>query len=282
MDSSYAKLARAKTHLGTLDTQIKAFRKRDTHSWTFTSKDHLFQPELGVITVKLKVKEQTPAEWGLIVGDILTNLRAALDHAVVGHAAKLHTLTEAEERKLNFPILLNKDQWLGSPAVQQTATTPAKPKVDSVQKKLVNYVDSAVLAAIETCQPYHFATPHDHPLAGLNDLVNRDKHREIQVVSYVTKALDVTKSDVEVVRTDITDAPMVDGATAAVLTVRRPLAKPGQKVHKWVPANFHMTTEYGERIMLPSLGVDNDVRGTMGVLVNGVQTTLDELKAAGC
>ena len=90
------------------------------------AQDNPGDPSQAVITYGLKVKEEPSSEWGLIVGDILTNLRAALDHAVYGHAAARQQLTQAQERKLQFPILTNSDQWLGAAAVPATVTTPAK------------------------------------------------------------------------------------------------------------------------------------------------------------
>jgi hypothetical protein len=283
MQSAFAKLGRAKAHRDTLDADVKVFRDRDPHGWNIKPTDHPSDPSLGVLTIRLEVREPTPPEWGLIVGDILTNLRAALDHTVVGHAAKRsqQPLTEQEEKKLNFPILLNQKQWLGAPAAPATATTPATPKVESAHKKLVKYLDPAVLDVIEKSQPYHNAPPEGHPLGGLNDLVNRDKHRAVQVVSYIRKRFEVEKSDVEVVWVDAPDVPMTDGSVVATLHVRRPQPRAGQQ-EALVPTNFHFINEYGERLDMPGLGYDADVRGVMNVLVDGVEKVLIDLQAAGC
>jgi hypothetical protein len=277
-----AELSRAKVHRDVLDADVKAFRDREPHDWISSLSDHPSNPSLAVVTFRIKVKEESPSEWGLIVGDILTNLRAALDHAVVGHAAGRQHLTEEEERKLNFPILLNSDQWLGAPAVHATPTTPAKKKVDSARKKLVNYLDTAVLDVIEKYQPYQHTPPGEHGLAVLNSLVNQDKHRAVRVVSYVHKNFDVDQADFEVVNIDAPPTPMTDGATADVLHVRRPQWKPGQKKHRLIRGEFHAFTEYGKRLDIPSAGFDADVRGTMNFLVDQVEKVLNDLKAAGC
>jgi hypothetical protein len=61
-----------------------------------------------------------------------------------------------------------------------------------------------------------------------------------------------------------------------------PQWKPGQTKHRLVRAEFKATTGYGERLELPSAGIGADVRAAMSVLINRVETVLNELKAAGC
>jgi hypothetical protein len=85
-----------------------------------------------------------------------------------------------------------------------------------------------------------------------------------------------------VVNTDAPEIEMTDGAVVAVLYVRRPQWRQGQKKSRLVPANFKVFNEYGERLDLPSAGYDADVRATMNILVDRVEKVLDDLKAAGC
>jgi hypothetical protein len=282
MDSAYAKFARAKVHRDLLDADVQAFRDRDPHDFPYSTSDHLFDPSLMVITYRMQVKEEPPSTWGLIVGDILTNLRASLDHAVYGHAAARNRLTEAQEKRLQFPILCDPDQWLGTPAIAATATTPAKDKVDSAHKKLKPFLDPAVLNVIEQSQPYHHTPPGQDPLAVLNSLVNQDKHRTVRVVTYVRDEFDVEHADFEVVTIDAPPKPMTDGAIAAVLYVRRPLRRRGQEEARWHPGQFKVVNGYGERIDLPSAGFNADVRNTMSILVDRVEKVLTDLKRAGC
>lgn len=54
----------------------------------------------------LRLELRAPAEWSLIIGDILTNLRASLDHAVYGQATSRRKLNSKERASLNHPMLL--------------------------------------------------------------------------------------------------------------------------------------------------------------------------------
>jgi hypothetical protein len=109
MDSALAKLGRAQDHRDDLVMQIEEWRRRDP--WKITADavipDDLDELERGIdlIEFKVRVREQVPAAWGLIIGDILTNLRAALDHAVYHHVTTRHQdLLEDFLRNLYFPV----------------------------------------------------------------------------------------------------------------------------------------------------------------------------------
>jgi hypothetical protein len=94
------------------------------------------------------------------MGDVLTNLRAALDHIV-------YSLSDPAKRghKSWFPITLGRHDFK-SQAGACLRGVSAKP-----------------LAFIEAQQPYNRpngASPGEEPLAVLNQLVNLDKHRYVQ------------------------------------------------------------------------------------------------------
>ncbi len=54
-----------------------------------------------IVECLARVKEELPTEWGLLVGDILTNLRAALDHALFGHITARHP---SREVSAEYPV----------------------------------------------------------------------------------------------------------------------------------------------------------------------------------
>jgi hypothetical protein len=103
--------------------------------------------------------------WSVIVGDLLTNLRAALDHL----AYQLVILDEGKpNHKTKFPIL-------GSGAKRPPVLVPAIRRPD-------------IQALIEEVQPYMRGegnSVEQHQLWALNELVNVDKHRLLLVVQVV-------------------------------------------------------------------------------------------------
>jgi hypothetical protein len=92
----WAKLRRANTHLETLAQLVDEFAA--TEPYTLTA-----EPGEGVVAYRLHTRE-APAEISTVVGDILHNLRSALDS--VAYALALHSrgeLTEREEQVTAFP-----------------------------------------------------------------------------------------------------------------------------------------------------------------------------------
>ncbi|QNJ91530.1 hypothetical protein HZU40_09645 [Mycolicibacterium fluoranthenivorans] len=269
MDSSFAKLGRAQLHFDQLDAEVKAYRARDPFEWPHKLSYHLFDESLAVITYKIHIKEQMPATWGLVVGDILTNLRAALDHAIFGHAAARAEvagtpLTTAQERNLNFPVITIANDW------------------PNQRNRLAPLLDPAVLAVVENWQPFNQQqVPADwHQLAVLNALVNRDKHRQVRLLSYVSEEFNVKSSDHEVVRVYAQPKEMTEGAVVASMHIRRPLRQGGRSA--LVPGRFHVENGYTENIDIPKVGAQRSVLTVMEALVAAVEDLLNELKAAGC
>ncbi|MCV7303017.1 hypothetical protein H7J93_25665 [Mycobacterium barrassiae] len=165
----------------------------------------------------------------------MTNLRAALDHATYAHVSARHVLTEAEEQSLQYPILEDRSKW--------TKTTRA----------LTPLMDPSSLRLVEASQPFQDEVPSDNPLAWLNELVNRDKHRSVRLVTYLSDNLEVvTSSEVQVVKIDVTPTRVVDGAVAAVVTIRRPILGPGER--NMAPRRFNAIHSTSEYIELPTPG----------------------------
>ena len=79
LDGPIAKLDRAKTHFQALNKSIGAFKRSKTQDFIVTH----FDPDTGEKALSLKIlKEPKNPEWGLILGDMVHNLRSALDHLV--------------------------------------------------------------------------------------------------------------------------------------------------------------------------------------------------------
>lgn len=106
-----------------------------------------------------------PTEWSLMIGDALTNFRAALDylaHDLVGRGDEPH---HRGTSKPQFVICRNSKDFEGQ----------IKGRMPGIR--------TAHKAIIKGYQPYRWLTSKDlHPFSLLDDLVRRDKHREIEPV----------------------------------------------------------------------------------------------------
>jgi hypothetical protein len=165
---------------------------------------------------RVRFFQDTPQEWGLLVGDFAHNARSALDH--LAWQVVLFGGGNPDDRT-GFPITLRRGDWLGQVA-----------KLDGAQPDHV--------ALIEKEQPFHrrdlygkenISGSMEHPLAVLNFLNNVDKHRvlnttpaavrgfgwDVEVISDI-KSADTTRSTVSF-------EPLEDGAPL----VRVPIVSSG-------------------------------------------------------
>lgn len=94
-------------------------------------------------------------EWGVLIGEIVHNLRSALDHTIWAASSK-------PSRKTQFPIFTSKTDWDKHKGHLMIATVP-----DQVRKFVIE------------AQPYSQTKlpASQHVLAVLNRLSNHDKHR---------------------------------------------------------------------------------------------------------
>lgn len=154
-----AKLDRAADHIATLDQEIADFRAAHPIT-TFT------EHEGGTtFLVKVRVPETPDLRWGVVLGDAIHNLRCALDHAVweLVHrnvrAGFKPAPTEAQERRITYPIAYKRADFYGSTAVRFMTT------------RQVNFV--------RRFQPYLRPWPEATPFGELGWLSNTDKHRVV-------------------------------------------------------------------------------------------------------
>jgi hypothetical protein len=120
-----------------------------------------------------EVADPPDAEWSLVVGDCVQNLRSALDHLI------WHLSTEDERKshpkQIQFPITLTKQDWasFGSRSIQ--GLVPAARK--------------AVLVLQPFTKP---SADRPDPLAVLNELSNLDKHRRIHLTHVTVEAANLS------------------------------------------------------------------------------------------
>jgi hypothetical protein len=252
--SARKKLGQAKVHLDSLDQQIHSFRKGFPYEFEMTSAGNgPFMPDFW-IDVTVTKAPPVPDLWALTTGDILTNLRGALDHAVFPHIRAKRPGLEA--RKIQFPIedqiatWENKKQWFKRP----------------------------VLKVVGKFQPYRYPDPPREALAVLRELVNMDKHRDLVIANYAVDSFVVAPQDFfEIVHTTVFKTEMTPGARVAKSHLK--LVK---QLHGSQWKHFPCHVEYGETIRLPGLDDRESLLTTMQVLVGFVEQVLDELQCAGC
>ena len=252
--SARRKLERAKVHLAALHGAVDEFRENSPYEFAMESPgNERLKPGIPV-TVTVTQAPPIPEDWALITGDILTNVRAALDHAVFPHIrAKKPDL---DQKLIQYPIEDRKAQWEN-------------------KKK---WFKSPITKVVGQSQPYrHGADFAGHPLRALRELVNRDKHRDLLIASYAMSAFDVAKRDLyTVISTRVHKVPMEVGAVVAEAQLQLAQNVRGERWEQ-IPCEV----EYGEYIEIP----DHEPVGLLSVMqgiVKPITSLLDELEAAGC
>lgn len=159
----WLKHSRAKRHIETLESILREFG--DSKPYRITGK---FDPEQRalIITAETLHKPDT-SDWGVLLGDIVHNLRSALDHLVWQLALLSGSKTG---NHLQFPIeRTGAGYW-----------SCGKKGEPSTREHRLRGVAERYRAVIDEAQPYR-AGPHAgaHSLAILSYLSNVDKHRFI-------------------------------------------------------------------------------------------------------
>jgi hypothetical protein len=157
------KLDRAKKHADELKADVLAWPARyGKPPYRFRKE---FKRDLNGFSYTIASIAKMPTGWSLIIGDALTNFRASLDylaHDLVGRGTKPHLRGTSTPQ---FVICRNGGDFTG----QANGRLPG--------------IRAMHRAIIETYQPYWWGAVRDlHPLLMLDELVRRDKHREIQPV----------------------------------------------------------------------------------------------------
>jgi hypothetical protein len=168
------KLDRAEDHLDALNESIQRFTKKG-----FCTARQEFDRDRR-LTLRVNQVFEPPPGWGVLIGEIVYNLRSALDHmvyelAVVNHGTRAPPRDIAESSA--FPIFANglKFRWGNA----KKASKSGKLSRDSGRHK-IRAVSRPPRAAIDRLQPYHRRkNPASRALLQLEELSNMDKHRTL-------------------------------------------------------------------------------------------------------
>ncbi len=229
------KLHRAQEHLETLHTAVQAFLWRNAYD----SRVEL-DAQADELVVLAIVREQPPREWGALLGDLIHNLRSALDHLAIALVQRADP--SAKTSTTAFPIF---------------ETDPGGPNASKrdkdVWKKMVKGMSAEHLAAVRGVQPFNTPIPEGlvNTLTVIRNLSNADKHRVLIPIGGVAGG----RVMLEPLKLD---GWQLNVALVDDVPVR-------QLEHDAEIARFGLTR------LVPDPDMDVDVRGSFGVSV-----TLDE------
>lgn len=168
--SARGKLRRAKHHIDALKSE--SFGYSDRHPIGLRGK---LNTDATEFTIYFVVPNPPPlADWSLVVGDALHNLRSALDNAIFALAVAISQKNPPPNaRDIGFPIT-------EAPALFQN-------RLD--RGDLGEMRDSPeVVALVESLQPYNRPNlPYRPALSMLRDLNIRDKHRRVNITAVRAK-----------------------------------------------------------------------------------------------
>lgn len=251
--SARKKLERARTHLDALDQAVDEFRERSPYEFTTHTPGNKKGSSDIWVTVTVTEAPAIPDSWALITGDILTNARGALDHAVFPHIrARKPTL---ERKYIQYPIEDSKEQWNKN-----------------------KWFSKEVRKVVVESQPYRVSESAVHPLRVLRELVNMDKHRDLVIANYSVDDFTMPDHDLfEVISTTVFITEMMPGATVARAHLQLNQPVTGEQM-----LEVGSQIEYGETIQIPFYSRQMDLRQAMSGIVRGVAHALDELETAGC
>jgi hypothetical protein len=199
LDGVRARLAWADKHLEAIYDEARDYREREPY--VVVQEREL---ESGWEIARFKLREEPPPHLGLILGDFLHNLHAALDNLVF---QLLLVNRRTPGRRHSFPIFEDPDDF------------------ESEGRRRLKYVRSDHVRVIEDLQPYPGRDePGPRALRALNLYSNLDKHRALHAAFAVLdprpERLVVRRESLEsefVVHVEYTSAgkPLEDGTEIA-------------------------------------------------------------------
>lgn len=161
LDGIRLKMKRAKDQVDSLRAEIEAFGARKPYGL-----GSYFDADARELSVLATVREAHSGMWGVMVGEILHNLRSSLDQ-LVWQLVILETGLPPTTTKTGFPIYKSEagyDKASGAPL-------------------LLHGVGSNARALIKSMQPFSTGENIKSPLWQLREVSNFDKHRTLHVTS---------------------------------------------------------------------------------------------------
>jgi hypothetical protein len=207
-----AKLERAVEHLESLERDGERFLKSKPYAVTME-----FEPQTGRYIARFRARKQPPLSMSVRVGELVHNLRSALDHVAwvlaSANADDAGALWEPKtRRKIMFPV--------------------AKDAATFESHSLMSFISQEAKAALDPLQPHHRGHPYQvarHPLSVLHELWNIDKHRvvhagmgaiDLSTTTFYRRAIFTEEFEAELEVEPVNhEGPLKDGTPIAYLRV---------------------------------------------------------------
>lgn len=170
LDGARAKVARAAEHREAMSSRWRAFIDTEPYGLTaeFDSAASDEARRLVAYSYRFTIREPVPHDVLTIAGDVVHNLRSALDY-IASELVSFHS-GKREPRHAQFPIHLDRRSFNDSVRDRPRKRGPGP--LDGIP------TNSDAWVFIEQAQPYQLGDEAKaHPLYSLNVLSNRDKHR---------------------------------------------------------------------------------------------------------
>lgn len=211
MRTAWIKWPRAVEHQRELAAIGREFLDRETHSFVRTDNAGDASDPLIRMQWHVDLSRPYPERWSVLIGDVLTNLRAALDH-VLWAAVELHSGPPANPNRVQFPITTKPRDFRRAAADLQALVAPE------------------VWDVIEKLQPFHGgAEAHTAPLEILRWMSNVDKHRTVHVTGMTSVDFGPIELDsstpLEIVEQWHHEGQVTDGTVLARLVLKRPTGR---------------------------------------------------------
>lgn len=179
LTSAFAKLRRANEHLDALQAEIGLVINQKI---TVTTPVEFRQDgRWHVVEVDFSAFIGDTRRWATIMGDVINNTRAALDHTVW----QLVLREDKKPQKSNyFPLITERQKFLNE--------VEAPPKDRKKRSALYGIpIGGDAWTIIKNAQPYRRPEPETDPLALLRRFSNIDKHQALLVGHKFMKASDL-------------------------------------------------------------------------------------------
>jgi len=168
-DGARAKLERAREQLQSLQAEFQAFLQTEHHAV-----DVVFDAETGVKTAVYRIIRHFPIRWAVIIGEIIHDIRSALDHAI-------YELTVMEQGHpldgTEFPVFDDEPKYF-------LVNKKGEPVKGGGLYK-VRGVNTKAKAIVKDLQPFEFRkthAAHEQPIVTLlHELNIIDKHRTLNL-----------------------------------------------------------------------------------------------------
>jgi hypothetical protein len=172
----WAKLERAAVHLGSLRQQVAAYRAADPYE---VAPEPTGTP--GLTAYRLHIRQRVPVEISTIVGDIVHNLRSALDSLAYEMALRHvgQPLNREQEKASAFPVCETPerfDKWF--------TTNKRDAMYGPDERRAFRIVQPFAIAEAAGDPAAYAGTYRWDDKRRLNELSNLDKHRRLAVLGW--------------------------------------------------------------------------------------------------